>query len=92
MEKMCQKSPGSTELLSRCIMNLDGIKDHIFMHDTGNIEPVLQLILHHYWQVQFPEGQQNLIIAWAELHREELLENWELVKIEQRLKKIDGLR
>jgi len=39
-----------------------------------------------------PRRQQNLIIAWAELHQEELLENWWLTEQEQPLKQIEGLR
>ncbi len=39
-----------------------------------------------------PRRQQNLILAWAELHQEELLENWERIKREQVLKKIHGLK
>lgn len=38
-----------------------------------------------------PRKQQHLILAWAELHQEELMENWELAKQELPLKKIEGL-
>lgn len=39
-----------------------------------------------------PRRQQNLILAWAELHQEELLENWERTKQEQTVRKINGLK
>ena len=39
-----------------------------------------------------PRKQQNLILAWAELHGEELLENWQRIEQKQPLEKIDGLR
>jgi hypothetical protein len=39
-----------------------------------------------------PRKQQNLILAWAELHDEELLENWRRIELEQPLDKIEGLR
>ena len=39
-----------------------------------------------------PRRQLNLIIAWAELHSEELLENWQRVETEHPLKNIIGLR
>lgn len=39
-----------------------------------------------------PRRQQHLILAWAELHEEELLENWRLVEVEQPLKRIESLR
>lgn len=38
-----------------------------------------------------PRRQQNLIIAWAELHQEELIENWQRIELEQPLGKIEGL-
>ncbi|MBV7329542.1 DUF4160 domain-containing protein [Chloroflexi bacterium TSY] len=39
-----------------------------------------------------PRRQQNLILAWAELHQDELAENWELASQEAPLNKIEGLR
>lgn len=38
-----------------------------------------------------PRRQQNLIIAWAELHQEELLENWRRIELERPLDSIEGL-
>lgn len=35
--------------------------------------------------------QTNYSMAWAELHLEELLENWERIEVEQQLLKIEGL-
>ena len=39
-----------------------------------------------------PRRQTRLIKAWVELHRDELLANWELAKRDQPLYKIDPLR
>ena len=39
-----------------------------------------------------PRKQTKLIAAWVELHREELLANWELAMSEQPLYKIAPLR
>ena len=39
-----------------------------------------------------PRRQLNLILAWAELHQQELLDNWNRVALEQPLNVIDGLR
>lgn len=39
-----------------------------------------------------PRRQLNLILAWAELHQDELNENWQLAQVEESLKTIDGLR
>ena len=38
-----------------------------------------------------PNKQQKLIAAWAEIHHDELLANWELAINEQPLYKIDPL-
>ena len=38
-----------------------------------------------------PRKQQRLILAWAELHGAELLENWQRIEQEQPIYKIDGL-
>lgn len=39
-----------------------------------------------------PRKQHNLVIAWAELHRNELLENWQRAAEQQPLERIEGLR
>lgn len=39
-----------------------------------------------------PKPQRKYIAAWAELHKDELLANWELVEKEEPLYKIDPLR
>ncbi len=39
-----------------------------------------------------PRRQQNLIVAWAELHQEELMRNWKSVEQERPLQDIDGLK
>ena len=39
-----------------------------------------------------PRKQQRLITAWTEIHKDELIANWELAINEQPLYKIDPLR
>lgn len=39
-----------------------------------------------------PTRQQKFIVAWAELHRDELLANWELARSGHPLFNIDPLR
>lgn len=39
-----------------------------------------------------PKKQQKIIAAWAEIHKEELIANWELAMSEQPLYKIEPLR
>jgi hypothetical protein len=38
------------------------------------------------------ERQLRLVLAWAELHREELLENWRLARAGETLNEIEPLR
>ena len=40
---------------------------------------------------EMPKKQQKLISAWAAIHKEELLANWELAISDQPLYKIDPL-
>ncbi len=39
-----------------------------------------------------PRRQLKLVLAWAELHRDELMDNWELAKEGKPLRSIEGLR
>lgn len=39
-----------------------------------------------------PEKQKKLIAAWAEIHREELINNWELAKHKKEILTIEPLR
>jgi len=39
-----------------------------------------------------PRKQRKIIAAWAEIHKDELLANWELAMNEQPLYKIEPLR
>ena len=39
----------------------------------------------------FPARQLKLILAWNELHRDELMQNWELAKAAQPLNQINPL-
>lgn len=41
---------------------------------------------------EIPRGQCKLIEAWAEIHKEELLANWELARCQKKLKRIKPLR
>ena len=41
---------------------------------------------------EMPKAQVKLIAAWAEIHRDELLANWELAMQEEPLYKIEPLR
>jgi hypothetical protein len=38
-----------------------------------------------------PQPQLRLVLAWAELHQDELMENWHLVQNDERPRTIEGL-
>ncbi len=40
----------------------------------------------------FPMKQQKLVLAWCEIHRQELLDNWLMSKEYGKLTRIDPLR
>ncbi len=37
-----------------------------------------------------PRRQQNIILGWAEVHQQELLENWQRARTQQPVLKIEG--
>ena len=39
-----------------------------------------------------PRRQLRLVLAWAELHKDELLDNWRLARAGERLQDIEPLR
>jgi hypothetical protein len=39
-----------------------------------------------------PRRQLRLVLAWAELHQDELLENWRLARLGETLQEIEPLR
>ena len=41
---------------------------------------------------ELPDKQAKLVSAWAVLHKDELIANWELAENDQNLFKIDPLR
>lgn len=41
---------------------------------------------------EMPKRQIKFIVAWSEMHKDELIANWELAMSEQPLYKIDPLR
>jgi len=40
----------------------------------------------------FPSSQMKLVLAWAIIHKEELLEDWKLAQLMEELQKIEPLR
>ena len=73
-------------------MNLGGISNLISMPVIGKYRASFNIVPPVVLAGAMPRRQQNLIIAWAELHQEELMENWQRVKLEEPLRKIEGLK
>ena len=43
-------------------------------------------------QSALPKKQLKLVLAWTELHKDELMQNWELAKADKELNQIEPLR
>ena len=41
---------------------------------------------------ELPQAQSRLVLAWMEIHRDELLANWKLSELKEELYKIDPLK
>jgi len=41
---------------------------------------------------EIPSNKLKLVLAWIEIHKEELMANWELAKNGKMVFKIDGLK
>lgn len=63
-----------------------------FMQDTGSIKPALPLTLYlGMTPASQDTGSMQIILGWAELHREELLANWQKLLTGELVDKIDGV-
>ena len=51
----------------------------------------MSIIDGHVLNGSLPKRQLRLVMAWCELHRDELMQNWELAKSEMSLNRIDPL-
>ncbi len=58
----------------------------------GEFEVVLSINEGDVLEGDFPISRMKLIQAWIEIHREELLEDWELAVTGQKVNKIEPLR
>lgn len=56
----------------------------------GEYEAIIEI---HYLSVtgKFPKKALKYVLRWAQLHQEELIENWELAESHKLLKKIAAL-
>ncbi|MDP2604254.1 MAG: DUF4160 domain-containing protein [Deltaproteobacteria bacterium] len=59
------------------------LSDHVGIYDIGKIERLAGSL---------PRRQERLVLAWAELHQEELLSNWQTLQQDRPAIKIEPLK
>ena len=58
----------------------------------GEDEALVDIVNGSIYKGFLPPKQVKLVIAWCEIHKDELLQDWEKSKESQKLLKIDPLR
>lgn len=57
----------------------------------GDYKIILSILEGVVLEGYFPKRQLKLILAWAEIHQDELMQNWELSKENKPLNRINPL-
>ena len=83
----CQRYLFFVEFVSQCTMRI--IIHRIFTH---HMETVLDIQSGCVIRGSLPARQLKLLLAWNELHTDELMQNWELAKNSKPLLIIDPLK
>jgi len=68
----------------------DHVPPHFHAEYNGN-HALIDIIQGRVLQGGLPKRQLKLVLAWAEIHRDELMQNWELAKALESLNKIAPL-
>lgn len=72
-------------------MNFDDHNPPHFHAQYGDFKASV-LILENVVNVGYlPNRQLKLVLAWCELHKDELMQNWELLAAHENPQKINGL-
>lgn len=69
--------------------------DHMPPHfhaNYGNDEVIVSIEDIEIIEGIMPNKQQKMLLGWAALHQDELLENWKLAELKQELFAIEPLR
>ena len=69
-------------------------EDHMPPHfhaEYSNHKVLVDIIECQVIKGAFPSRQLRLILAWATIHQDELMQNWELAKEKEPLNKINPL-
>jgi hypothetical protein len=88
--RQCLRYLAFTASSSRCITRSVRITIRIFTR-FGEYRASFSIDPPALLAGAMPRRQQHLILAWAELHQEELLANWDRVAQEDALQRIKGL-
>ncbi len=64
---------------------------HMFMQNTKGNLPFMQSKMAHCWPGELPMKKHKLVVAWIEIHQEELMANWQLAVTGSKLFPIRGL-
>jgi len=83
--------PVISRFLGIAVSILYGDHDPPYFHATYGGERITVSIRDGSVRGRFPRRAQSLVLEWLELHREELLEDWELARDGQPLKPIAPL-
>ncbi len=75
----------------RVTMYYDDHNPPHFHADYNGQKVQVDILKGRVFRGAFPSRQLKFILAWTEIHREELLENWELAKNDCPLNKIAPL-
>jgi len=77
--------------LSPCIFStIKNIKCHIFKYQEN--EAVISIPDGELLEGQIPGNKLKLVMAWIEIHRDELMADWELASKGENPYKIDPLK
>lgn len=83
-----------------CISQFFGImiymyyRDHAPPHfhaEYGEDEALFEILTLEVYQGNLPRRVHNLVLEWADIHREELMRNWLAARERKPLAKIDPL-
>ena len=75
----------------RVTMYYDDNNPPHFHADYNDRKILVDILEGRVLKGMFPAKQLKYVIAWADIHQDELMENWELAKMDLPLKKIAPL-
>ncbi|MBK9215536.1 MAG: DUF4160 domain-containing protein [Chloracidobacterium sp.] len=62
-----------------------------FHAEYGEYEELIEIMTLNVYRGQLPRRVHNMVLEWADLHRQELMENWLAARKNQELKGIAPL-